>query len=184
MRQTEYLVILNHFLPFYPLTAGKIKILKKWIKHLEISSFYTSTPKTMIICYTVPEIWHVKDVTVIFHFWLFFALLPSNSPKNCIPKIMIRWCRVPEIWCTTNERTDGQTGQMKKVTYRGKVFQIATRGGVGGGVNSFPLPVGGGGHKFCFGKFFYRVVGTWGVVLTIRTFFKAKNSILWILNTN
>ena len=151
MRQTEYLAILNHFLPFYPLTAGKIKILKKWIKHPEIS-FYTSTPKSMIICYTVPEIWHVKDVTVIFHFWLFFALLPSNSPKNCIPKIMIRWCRVPEIWCTADEWTDRQTeGQMKKVTYRGKVV----------------------------------VVRTWGgMVLTIRTFSKAKNSILWILNTN
>ena len=33
----------------------------------------------MIICYTVPEIWHVTDVIVIFHFGLFFALLP---PKN------------------------------------------------------------------------------------------------------
>ena len=28
----------------------------------------------MIICYTVPEIWHVMDVIVIFHFGLFFAL--------------------------------------------------------------------------------------------------------------
>ena len=36
----------------------------------------------MIICYTVPEIWHVTDVIVIFHFGLFFALLPPNSPKN------------------------------------------------------------------------------------------------------
>ena len=36
----------------------------------------------MIIGFTVPEIWHVTDVTVIFHFGLFFALLPPNSPKN------------------------------------------------------------------------------------------------------
>ena len=35
----------------------------------------------MIICYTVPEIWCVTDV-IIFHFGLFFAFLPSNSPKN------------------------------------------------------------------------------------------------------
>ena len=36
----------------------------------------------MIICSTVPEIWHVTHVIVIFHFRLFFALLPPNSPKN------------------------------------------------------------------------------------------------------
>ena len=35
----------------------------------------------MIICYTVPEIWHVKDV-IIFHFGLFSTLLPSTSLKN------------------------------------------------------------------------------------------------------
>ena len=36
----------------------------------------------MIICYTVPELWHVTDVIVIFHFGLFFALLPPYTPKN------------------------------------------------------------------------------------------------------
>ena len=36
----------------------------------------------MIIGFTVPEIWHVTDVIVIFHFEQFFALLPPNSPKN------------------------------------------------------------------------------------------------------
>ena len=63
------------FCPFTPLTAQKIKIKKKWKKHLEISSFYTY-----------------------------------------VPKIMIRWCTVPEIWCATDGQTDGQT---EKVTYRG-----------------------------------------------------------------
>ena len=28
--QTEFFLILDHFLPFYPLTTQKIKILKKW----------------------------------------------------------------------------------------------------------------------------------------------------------
>ena len=65
------------FCPFTPLTTQKIKILKKWKKHLEISSFYTSVPKIMIICYTVLEIWCVTDVIVIFHFGLFLALWPS-----------------------------------------------------------------------------------------------------------
>ena len=70
------------FCPFTPLTAQKIKILKKWKKHLEISSFYIHVPKIMIRWCTVPEIWCMIDVIVISHFGLFFALLPHNSPKN------------------------------------------------------------------------------------------------------
>ena len=31
---------------------------------------------------------------------------------TCVPKTMIRWCTVPEIWCTTDRWTE-------KVTYRG-----------------------------------------------------------------
>ena len=98
-----------------------MKISKKWKKLLEISSFYISVPKIIIICYTVPEIWHMTDVTVVFHFGLYFPLLPPppNTPKKskfkknekkhmemssfytCVPKIIIRWCMVPEIWCTS-----------------------------------------------------------------------------------
>ena len=55
-------------------------------KILEISSFYTSVPKIMIICYTVPEIWHVTHVIFIFHSGLFFTLLPHKiypfTPQN------------------------------------------------------------------------------------------------------
>ena len=148
---------------------------------MEISSFYDSVPKIMIICYTFPEIWCLMDV-IIFYFGQIFALLPPNSPKtqnltkmkkkpgdiiilhkctknhdhllycswymvpdrcNCyfsfwaifcrftpvtaqkikiskkwkkhlkispfyiyLPKIMIRWCTVSEIWCATAGRTD------------------------------------------------------------------------------
>ena len=54
------------FCPFTPLTARKIKILKKWNKHLEISSFCI-----------------------------------------CVPKIMTRWCTVPEICCAMEGWTDG-----------------------------------------------------------------------------
>ena len=63
------------FCPFPFRTTWKIKTLKNWKNYMKISSFYTSVPKIMIICYTVPEIWHVMDVIVIFHFGLFFALL-------------------------------------------------------------------------------------------------------------
>ena len=69
--------IFHHFGPsFAPLTTPKIKISKKKKKYLEISSFYTSVPKIMFICYTVPQIWCMMDVIFIFHFGLFFALLP------------------------------------------------------------------------------------------------------------
>ena len=32
--------------------------------------------------YTVPEIWHVIDVIIIFHFGVFFALLLPQKPKK------------------------------------------------------------------------------------------------------
>ena len=42
--RTEFFIVLDHFLHFYPLTTWKIKILKKWNKHLDILSFYTCEP--------------------------------------------------------------------------------------------------------------------------------------------
>ena len=64
------------FFAFLPPNSPKNQnFLKKWKRHLEISSFYTSVLKIVIICYTVPEIWRVMDVIVISHFGQFFALL-------------------------------------------------------------------------------------------------------------
>ena len=110
----NYFSFLAIFYLFTPLTAWKIKILKKWKKCLEIS-FYICVPRIMIWWCMVLEICCLTYVIVISHFGLFFALLP-NSPKNqdfekwkkhleislfyiCVPKIMIRWCMVPEIRC-------------------------------------------------------------------------------------
>ena len=70
------------FCPFTTLETSRIEILKLWKKHLEILSFYKSVPKIGIIFYTVPDIWCVTDVIVIFHFGLFFALYTPNNPKN------------------------------------------------------------------------------------------------------
>ena len=63
--------------PFFALLPFNLKNqnFEKLKKYLEISSFYTSISKIMIICYTVPETWCMTDVTVIFHFGLFFTLL-------------------------------------------------------------------------------------------------------------
>ena len=41
---------------------------------------------------------------------------------------------------------------------------------------------GGEESDIFWGRFFYQVVGTYGVILIIQTFFKAKNNILLILN--
>ena len=70
-------------------TVHELRRMKKWKlqkKPLEIPSFYTILPKIIVIDYTVPKIWHVIDVIVIFHFGLFFAFLPPKSPKNKISK--------------------------------------------------------------------------------------------------
>ena len=107
------------FCPFTSLKTWKIKVLKKWKKSLEVLSFYTSVPTIMIICYTVPEMWCVTDV-IIFSFWANFCPFTPNLPKkwklkkkkrknhreisfySSIPKIMIIWYTVPEIWCVTD----------------------------------------------------------------------------------
>ena len=68
--------IVDIFCTFTPLKAQKTKISKKKKKHLEMSKFYTSVPKILIICCTVLEIWHMTYVVVVFHFGHFFALLP------------------------------------------------------------------------------------------------------------
>ena len=105
------------FCPFTCLTTRKFKTLKNWKKYMEILSFYISVPKIMIICCTVPEIWHVTDVIVIFHLRLLFPFYLPNSPKNqnkwkkhmeissfynSVSKIMIICFTVLDIWHVTD----------------------------------------------------------------------------------
>ena len=79
-------IVVFHFGIFFALLAPSspknenFKTIKN--KFLEISSFNTSVPKIIIICYNVPEIWCVTDVIVVFHFGLYFAPLAPKSPKN------------------------------------------------------------------------------------------------------
>ena len=130
------------FCPFTSLPAQKIKIKKKKT-NLEISSFCNSLPKIMIICYTLPEIWCVRDVIVIFHFGLFFDLLSPplpppnspNSPKNQNFKKMKKFrgdiiilhmstkSYDQMMYSSWNMVRDGLTnGPTEKVTYRGGWF--------------------------------------------------------------
>ena len=50
----KFLSLRTVFCPFTSLRTQKIRILKNWENHLELSSFYTSVPKIMIICFTLP----------------------------------------------------------------------------------------------------------------------------------
>ena len=75
-------IIFCHCGPFFalllPLTTRKIKIWKKWKKHLEILSFYTCVPQMTIMWWMVPEIWSVTD-RMFCRFGLF---LPFTTLKN------------------------------------------------------------------------------------------------------
>ena len=84
-------VIIFDFGPFFGLLHSeqpkKSKLYKNEKEHLEITSFYTSVPKIMILCSTVPEIWCITDVIVIFHFGLFLTVLyPPTAQKIKISK--------------------------------------------------------------------------------------------------
>ena len=72
--------------------------------------------------------WQMQLFFILGHFSLFY---PPNSPKNqnfkkmkksleissfyiCVPKIKIRWCTVPEIYCATDGRTNERKDGWKK----------------------------------------------------------------------
>ena len=44
VQRTEHFVILDHFLPFYPLNNPKNENFEKMKKHLEMLLFYTGVP--------------------------------------------------------------------------------------------------------------------------------------------
>ena len=77
----NYLLFWAIFCPFTPNSPKNQNFKKNYKVSGDIIILHKCT-KITVICYIVPEIWHVIDVIVIFHFRLFFALLLPNSPKN------------------------------------------------------------------------------------------------------
>ena len=78
-----YFSFLAIFCSFTPLTARKKKIWKNGKKnHLEISSFYTSVPKSWLhaIMFLRYGMWQVQLLFFILGY--FFLFHPPNSPKN------------------------------------------------------------------------------------------------------
>ena len=100
------------FCPFPPPKNLKNQNFEK-IKKMcwDIIILHKCTKNHDQICYTVPEIQFAADVIYIFHFGLFFVLVPKksrflNTEKNtwryhhfntCAPKIMIIWCINPNL---------------------------------------------------------------------------------------
>ena len=79
VQQTKLFCRLGHFFALLPPWQPKKWKYQKWKKTLEISSFYTSVPKIIIIRYTVPEMWCETDVFILGYAFSFY---PPNSPKN------------------------------------------------------------------------------------------------------
>ena len=77
-RETNVIVIfiLGYTFPFYPSSSPKNENFKTMKTKPGYIIFYTTVPKIMIRCYTIPEILRVSDVIVIVHFGQFLALLP------------------------------------------------------------------------------------------------------------
>ena len=78
-RQDSFLSLRAIFCRFTPVTTWKIKTLRKWKKHLDMSSFYTYVPKITIIWCMLPEIWSTRDK--FFHFGSFFTLYWPQKSK-------------------------------------------------------------------------------------------------------
>ena len=111
--ERHFFLILRHFLAFNSVTTRKIKIFKKWKKHLETWS-YTS----------VQKVWRCggwRMPFLLFSFYSFTLLITWKIKTfkkwkkrleifyTCVLKIMIPWCTFPEIWCGTDGRMDLRT---------------------------------------------------------------------------
>ena len=110
-----------------PLTTQKIKILNQWKKKKKEKApadiIYPIVPQVTVIWCMIPEIWSLTDrIFVILDYFLPFSPLTTQKIKilkkkrsmelssfhTFVPKIVIRWCMVLEIWCMTDGRTDKQ----------------------------------------------------------------------------
>ena len=121
VQQTFFLSLWTVFVPLTLLTTKKIKILKNWKKPLEITLFYTSAPKIMIIYMLYCFLDMAHNGFNYFSFWVIFYPFTSltapqkskfrKTEKNpwryhhftqVYHKILIICCTVHEIWYVTD----------------------------------------------------------------------------------
>ena len=100
-RQDSFLSLRAIFCRFTPVTTWKIKTLRKWKKHLDMSSFYTYVPKITIIWCMLPEIWSTRDkfFIILGHFLPFIGPKNQNLEKM---KKMPRYIIIILLICTIN----------------------------------------------------------------------------------
>ena len=146
----NFFFILGHFFPFYPtnnLKNQNREKMKKTPGDIIILHLRTRNDDHMLYCSW--DMAHNKIKFLFFTLGYFFPFTPLTAQnikifikwKKClelssfytgVPKIMIIWSTVPEIWWATDRWTGGQTdGQMdrwmnrrtyrwtEKVKYRG-----------------------------------------------------------------
>ena len=106
------------FCPFTPLTAQKLNILKKMKKTPGDLSIYICVQNYNEMMYSS---WDMVHDGFIFHFEPFLPFYPPLTTAQkikilkkvkkclkissfyvCVPRTMIRWHIVPEIWCVTD----------------------------------------------------------------------------------
>ena len=77
-QQTEFFVVLDYFLSFYP--SKQPRKSKFWKNEKNAHRYYHFTHMKIVWCMFL-EIWSTTDITFP-HFGPFFVLLPSNNPEN------------------------------------------------------------------------------------------------------
>ena len=59
-----------------------------------------------ILLAIINKLWKTRKIRILKK-WKKNPKMPEiSSFYTCVPKIMIRWCMVSKVWCTTDGRTD------------------------------------------------------------------------------
>ena len=123
-----FFVILGHILPFYPPNSPKNENIKKMITPGDIIILHKCTKTHDHMLYSSWDMVRGR-CNCCFLFWAIFCPFTPLTDKNlnfkkkkqwkklldipsfytCVPKIMIRWCAVPEIWWTMDGQRDRWT---------------------------------------------------------------------------
>ena len=120
----NFFVILDCFFPFYPsknLKSQSFEKLKKITGDIIILQKCTKSHDHMLYCSL--DMAH-NGFNCYFSIWTIFCPFTSLTAQKiimfkkwkipleissfyiCVPKTMMRWCMVPEIWCATDRRMD------------------------------------------------------------------------------
>ena len=118
--------ILGHFLLFYPPNSPKNQNFMKMKKTpRDIINLYRCTKNHDHMLYCSWDM--VRDRCTYFSFWATFCPFTHPTAQKIkilqklkkhldissfyiyVPKTMIRWCKVPEIWCATDRQKKWHT---------------------------------------------------------------------------